>query len=204
MAESRICGAGLSWVPIMGFLPFPRGTSPHSPAVPDIRPLSGELCIHHVHCLRAGPPKGDGASVLIPEAGFAPGLWKAPQMEVLMFPSTGVDSEFVGRWQPHLLGLLKLNLIFFLLRSTSDGHTPLGALWAWLRGLMCPGWGRLGWGGCVGQGPSDHQPLCSVSAESQAAWLADNQGPSQLAPRAGWAFAVLPVQREEFGLWELT
>lgn len=39
------------------------------------------------------------------------------------------------RWQPHLLGFLKLNLIFFLLRSTSDVHTLLGVLWAWLRGL---------------------------------------------------------------------
>lgn len=49
--------------------------------------------------------------------------------------STGVDCEVVGRWQPHLLGLLKLNLILFLLRSASNVHTLLGALWTWLRGL---------------------------------------------------------------------
>lgn len=117
---------------------------------------------------------------------------------------TGADCEFVGRWQPHLLGLLKLNLIFLLRRSTSDGHTPLGALWAWLRGLNVSWVGAAEWGGGVGQGPSDHQPLCSVSAKSWAAWPANNQGLSHPAPCTGWVFAVFPVQRGEFGLWELT
>lgn len=103
-----------------------------------------------------------------------------------------------------MLGLLKLNLIFLLLCSTSDGHTPLGALWAWLRGLSVSWVGAAERGGFVGQGPSHHQPFSSVSAKSWAVWLANNQGLSHLAPCTGWVFAVFPVQREEFGLWELT
>ena len=138
------CPGGPAW----GFLPFPRGTSPHPPGVPDIHPLSGELCVYHIHYLRAGLLKGDGASVLIPGLGLAPPLGrhfcissrlqKAPQMGALMFPRARVLTEVVVRWQPHLLGFLKLNLTFFLLHSTSDVHKLLGALWAWLRAaVMC-------------------------------------------------------------------
>ena len=146
------CPGGPAW----GFLPFPRGTSPHPPGVPDIHPLSGELCVYHIHYLRAGLLKGDGASVLIPGLGLAPPLGrhfcissrlqKAPQMGALMFPRARVLTEVVVRWQPHLLGFLKLNLTFFLLHSTSDVHKLLGALWAWLRGLSVS-WVGGGWGG---------------------------------------------------------